>query len=135
MATDVIALIPRVDPGTAETEERFSVLIDRLRRVRIQTRIVSAQLEEFARQFVDDDLYELVGPARGKALDRAGRRERLKRMATVHEAYLARRGEEAELVSLLARLEFAIEGRAEGDPEPGPSAPKGSADAPPPPHP
>ena len=61
MANDVIPLVPRVDPGTAETEERFSLLIDRLRRVRIQTRIVSAELEEFARQFVDDDLYEVAG--------------------------------------------------------------------------
>ena len=130
MANDVIPLVPRVDPGTAETEERFSLLIDRLRRVRIQTRIVSAELEEFARQFVDDDLYEVAGPARGQALDRAGRRERLKRIGHAHKEYLARRREETELVSLLARLESAIDGLGESDPPPRPSAPKPRGDAP-----
>lgn len=109
MSALVLPLYPRLQAGSAEAEERFSRIIDGLRRVRIQSRIVTAQLEEFARQFVEDDQYEVAGPARGQALDRAGRRARLDRMASLHAESLDYAEKERELLSLLARLEAATQ--------------------------
>ena len=115
MANSIITLYPRLEPGSAEAEERFSALIDRLRGVRIQARIVSAQLEEFGRQFVDNDMYEIGGASRGQVLDTEGRRKRLQRMAELHQSYLGYLGQETEVLCLLSRLESATDASARAE--------------------
>ena len=109
---EVTSLVLRMDSFSPATTKRVERVIDRIESVRARTRLLSHDIAELTRQFLDDDLVEQSGPRAGQPLARSGRIAWLARLAKRHRSYCAACDEEIQLQALLRRMEESLEGSA-----------------------
>lgn len=105
----VLELIRPFDPLGADAEKDYDEVVRRVNRIRGRRAVVTRELAELERQFVESDLIVRSGPRRGQPLTRNGRRRRLARLLELGAEYRQLNDQERFAVANLDRMNEALD--------------------------